>query len=348
MNVSRTLTTISAAILLVACGGGGSDPVDPTPVAQALPTVTNGKATLLAGSLTGECGAVSRNGAMVFHQGELWLAERGCDGSSRVQVINPNTGVVRTHVQVTSDPNAARATGFMNPTGITFDDAGNLFVSDAAGQRGRWTSPVKPQVAGHSAGIWKITPQSMQIFAGVVKVGDEDGVGESAAFTNTKGLLSAYGGSVFLPERGLFTQDGDTVKAIGASGLVVSGNTVKGDWSLAVGPNGDLNGVVADTSWGFTLWNLVQGNWPVAGLPEGTGKIVVWSKSVSNAGSFDVVYTSGLAPAPDQETPFSIYRSGGTNGVAVDNVRYLSSFVADEAGNLYIQQRNAIVKVEFN
>ena len=68
--------------------------------------------------------------------------------------------------------------------------------------------------------------------------------------------------------------------------------------------------------------------------------------------STDRIHTSDLSPLPDQPTGFSIYRGARSNSSSfdrvVDNVQYLSSFVVDGEGNMYIQQRNAIVKVELN
>ena len=79
-------------------------------------------------------------------------------------------------------------------------------------------------------------------------------------------------------------------------------------------------------------------------LPENTVYAIFDAK--------DGIYTSDLSPSPDQPTGFSIYRSIRSNGSSfdrvVDNVQYLSSFVVDGDGNIYIQQRNAIVKVELN
>lgn len=340
MKAFNLLGMVAVVLTLTACGGADStDPGSgPELITQELPTVPSGKARLLAGSLTGECGAIARNGAMAFHQGELWIAERGCDGSSRVQVVNADTGAVRTHIQVMSNPNAARATGFMNPTGMTFDDQGTLYVADAAGEHGRWsyegmTPTSKPQVPGHSAGVWKITPQTMEIFAGIMRTGLEDGSRETASFTSPNGLVMAWNGV-------LYTNDNSKIRSIYANGDVLSDNL--GDLGSPFLPLCVNHSQIPHVSrysinWGLSLWELFDPNWPFAELPEGTGKVVVFAN--------EQLFTSGLAPAPDQPMPFSIYRD---SKIVVENVQYLNTFVADEAGNLYIQQRNAIVKVVFN
>ncbi|MDO5623606.1 MAG: hypothetical protein Q4G71_02845 [Pseudomonadota bacterium] len=343
------MKTLGAALLaacLAACGGSGGDgdsgatpapAPSPAPAPQALPNVAGGTARLLAGSLAGECSEVHAQGAITFHAGAVWLAGPSCvDGGARVQAVDAASGAVRLHASAApNDAAAARANGFGYATGIAFDGEGRLFVMDGGNALSRWPSDFSAIVTpapGHASGLWQIEGGGMRAWAGGVLNTRTDGAGEAAGFVLANGLVRDAHGHFYTQDmralRRITPQAEVSTLAVGAAGLPV------------MDASGQPLHVLVRTGEASALVDADTGT-PVAELPRGTGMALI-----DRQGG---IYAAGLS-APGEADPVSVYhRAPGASAFepVVTHAEYLNAMALDEAGNMYLHQRNAIVKVVF-
>ncbi|WP_411031834.1 SBBP repeat-containing protein [Spongiimicrobium sp. 3-5] len=178
--------------------------------------VSGVRVSTFAGSLRGMSDGISLSARFaapwdgVFDQeGNLYVTDRG---NYRIRKITPHKEV-STFVGSTrgfEDGNATAAK-FDYPTGITIDEDGNLYVTDAS---------------RHS--IRKITPEGMvTTLAGNGSEGDADGVGANAQFRWPQGIT--YGnGYLYVAD-----MDNSSIRKVGLDGTVTT---------LAGGTIGDLDG----------------------------------------------------------------------------------------------------------
>lgn len=332
-----------AACALSACGGGSdnnnAEPPAPPPSApeQSLPTVVGGKSLLLAGSLSGECGVVNSAGALTFHDGALWFADTSCqDGGARVQRIDKDSGQAQTYAAMPPDSAAsAKAQGFKYPTGIAFDSHDQLYVMDGANAASKWPtdfSALPLPNPGHASGVWKVTSGGMGILAGVDLNSSIDGVGEAAGFRLANGL-------VVDADDQFYTQDVNQVRGIGTDGTVSTLPAAYSGIPAVDAGSGTL--YVTRTAGGVMELVDVAADSSTA-LPVAADMVLFDAQG----NLFVAQYVQ-----PDASSPVVIYRraaGGSAFEPVVSGVRYLNSAAIDDEGNLYLHQRNALVKVEFS
>ncbi|RWY48132.1 NHL repeat-containing protein [Mucilaginibacter gilvus] len=154
----------------------------------------------------------------------------GDEENKMVRKITP-AGVVTT---IYGKPNTgnnipALSATFNQPTGITADAAGNLYVADAGNNLIRKIS----------------TAGAVSVFAGSGAMGDADGTATAAAFNNPTGLTFDATGNMYVADYG-----NNELRKITAAGMVssmplfVAANGASGPENnpsgVAVGPNGDI------------------------------------------------------------------------------------------------------------
>jgi sugar lactone lactonase YvrE len=124
-------------------------------------------------------------------------------------------GVPDTAGSVDGAPTSAR---FDNPTGIGFDSAGNMYISDTGNQT-----------------IRKVTPAGVvSTFAGTPGViGTADGVGTAAAFAYPSGVAVDSSGNIFVAD-----SDNSTIRKITPGGVVTT-------FAGTAGANGYADGIGA-------------------------------------------------------------------------------------------------------
>lgn len=162
----------------------------PSPSLSPAPSLTqSANVSTFAGN--GEAAFANGTGtsAKLYYPRDLAFDQSGnllvADSENRcIRKITPN-GEVSTFAESTTygfvDGPAATAK-FINPTGLAFDQAGNLFVVDAGNRR-----------------IRKITPSGVvSTFAGSGETAFADGIGTSASFKSLSGLAIDKTGNLFV------------------------------------------------------------------------------------------------------------------------------------------------------
>lgn len=292
---------------------------------------------MLAGSLDAQCDRVNRDGAMTFHGGALWLADASCQAGegARVQAFDASTGAASAFATVPArQPGDTKARGFSYPTGITFDRQGRLFVMDGGSRDSRWLtsfSALNIPPAGFGSGIWQVTSQGMRAFAGVALNTAVDGVGEAAGFVLANGLVIDAADN-------FYTRDIPGMRKITPDAAVTSLGV-----SSASAPVVDSSGHV------YGVRQLVQAS-ELVDLASGAvlatmptpGYLVVMDAQ-------DNIYAATTISnnSSDAQVIYRRARDGTQFEPILTNVQYLNSMATDDAGNLYLHQRHAIVKVEF-
>lgn len=316
--------------MLAACGGGDGDetPAPEPESAMVLPTVQGGRASLLAGTLKNECGAVGSVGAINVRQAVVWLADQSCSGGARIQSFDTATGAAKTFLSLPAGQQA-----YQYPTGLGWDSKDNLYVVDG------WNAVAKYPVdftwpaprPGQAAGIWKATEGRLEIFAGVMLASIVDGQGQEAGFHVPNGLA-------FDSEDNLYTQDRGAIRkvtqAANVSSIPFSGSGV---------PVADSEG------------QHVYASRTVLGVNElynlSTDTVSTTLPVKAEIALFDAAGNLYVGQLGNPNQAGAIYRQkvGSQNFEAiVTNVQYLNSAAVDDKGNLYLHQRNAIVKVQLD
>jgi hypothetical protein len=190
---------------------------------------------------------------------------------------------------------------------------------------------------GHASGIWKIDDQGMSVFAGVILNETADGAGESAGFTLANGLVKdasdhLYTSDHFTTVRKITPQA--EVTSLSATGRLFPAANYTGSRTYLIQRQGETS----------ELTDMESGA-KVASFPSVVDMVRFDSQDRIYAARYSA--SGGTTPAD----PVVIYR-GHADGTSfepvVTNVEYLSDMAVDDGGNLYLHQRNAIVKVEFS
>jgi hypothetical protein len=162
----------------------------------------------------------SPSGLTIDQAGNLYV----CDsGNNRIRKITPD-GIVST---IAGSGNSSFVDGvgtsasFSNPADITFDNSGNLYVSDLLNHR-----------------IRKIAPSGMVTTVAGSISGFSDGIGTSAKFNRPRGLAIDEHDNLYVAD-----EDNNRIRKISPSGMVT---TIAGNenfiWSDGIGTNAQFNG----------------------------------------------------------------------------------------------------------
>jgi hypothetical protein len=272
---------------------------------------------------------VNDGGVITYHNGEIWLADASCDGGSRVQTINSKTGEVKEI--------AKTAKAFQFPTGIAVDSKNTAFVADGwiAASKWPWGLTLPTPTPGSAAGIWKVSSSGFSIFAGVRPVTVVDGVGDQAGFHLPNGLAIDAADN-------LYTQDDDKVRRITADAVVTSIENIGNSPPVATYDRQFVFGVRWSQGNIGQLFDVDSGDLFVS-LPN-KGDITLFDP----AGNIFVAQLSGSPTSAETSVVYRRSSEGSQFEPVVTQVQYLNAAAVDDVGNLYLYQRNAIVKIEFN
>ena len=148
----------------------------------------------------------------------LYITDNAGNTIRRVQTSGPFTVITIAGSGAAAESNGnGVAAKFNGPAGITYDGAGNLYVTDAAGNTIREVS---------TAGLWPVTT-----FAGSGVAGSNNATGTSATFKTPYGITMDATGNLVIADEG-----NSLIRTITVPGAVVT--TLAGS-----GTNADVNGV---------------------------------------------------------------------------------------------------------
>jgi len=248
MHHALKLALVILALVLSACGGGGSsgseapEPVTPPPVTEPTPV------TLIAGVATPpvdydwtnpdpELGCVdgaalgakmAAKSSWAFARpanGNLLFADSGyCDSRYRIRAINPAGNTIKTlavGAPVGSDDKEALTT-FLTPTSLAVAPSGDIYIgdSDIFEMNSNWGTRY---TSGRGPGIWKLgTDGNISVLAGVrLPMGRLDGVGATASFKFIEAMC--YGSDGLL-----YVNDSGSLRTVSANGAVTTAATNSG------------------------------------------------------------------------------------------------------------------------
>jgi len=258
-----------AALVLSACGGGGSGSEAPAPPAEIAPV------TLIAGVATPvsyapedrEPGCVDgaalgaklnpRRGTLapVFARtadGKLLLAEWGaCDNRYRIRVIDPVRNTIKTLAVGAPIEGLDPLTTFLQPVSIVAAPSGDIYIGDSEDyQIFVFGSPSQNSriAPNRGPGVWKLGADgNISVLAGVSLPGAPnnqpvvDGVGAAASFR--------FIGKMCLGSDGLlYANDNRGLRTISTSGAVTTATTDPDYYGITVMACG-LNGSVLTRRW---------------------------------------------------------------------------------------------------
>ncbi|WP_420387252.1 Calx-beta domain-containing protein [Roseivirga sp.] len=236
-------------------------------------TVTTLAGTGVAGKVDGNGGSASFSkptGVTVDADGNIYVADRS---NHLIRKISPQgvvTTVAGSGFKGDREGNGTRAS-FNSPTGITIDDAGNLYVADQGNYKVR-----------------KITPNGdVTTFAGSGAYGSDDANGESASFGPISDLVFDKAGNLYVTDQGNYkirkiTPNRDVTTLAGSGGQ----GSRDGDGTIArfEGPAG----ISIDE-----LGNLYVGDfYDKSAIRKITPDGVVSTFEISG---YEVVYPTGIA-----------------------------------------------------
>jgi len=240
MNIEKNITMphalklapIIAAIVLSACGGGGSgsetpappvapEPVAPEPVAPEPVALVAGSATPVpydpadqqpgcadGAALGAKLNPAGTGAVGVFARstnGNLLLAEWGlCDGRSRIRVIDPAGNTIKTLAVGASraiEDSKEALTTFLSPAAIAAGPSGDIYIADSDYFTGGLTGTTRT-LPNRGPGIWKLDSHgNISVLAGVslpmVRPG-VDGVGAAASFNLIQTMCRGSDGLLYL------------------------------------------------------------------------------------------------------------------------------------------------------
>lgn len=141
---------------------------------------------------------VSPQHMVVDASGNIYVADSGAHLVRKITPAGVITTVAGNGAAMSMDGQGSSAS-FNRPWGIALDAAGNLYVTESAGHR-----------------IRKITPDAMvTTFAGTGMVGNMDGLGTAAGFSNPKGITLDAAGTIYLADK-----DNHSIRTITKDGMV--------------------------------------------------------------------------------------------------------------------------------
>jgi len=172
MHSVLKLAPAIVALVLSACGGGGSDSEAPAPVAPV--TLIAGVATPVSyapedkepGCVDGAALGAKLN-PITFAKtadGKLLLAERGaCDNRTRIRVIDPAGNTIKTLAVGAPTEGLDALTTFLQPVSIAAAPSGDIYIGDSevatVSSWGGSDSPSSRNRPNRGPGIWKLKHQ---------------------------------------------------------------------------------------------------------------------------------------------------------------------------------------------
>jgi hypothetical protein len=250
-----------------------------------------------------------------------------------VRFIDSTSGVTTTYALAPSidTPLQPQSVNFSYPIGIAVDSKANVYVADGRVRESRYgvTTILPTFQEGAGSGVWKITPGSMHIFAGVIPQHLEDGMGGAAGFALISGMVVDKSDNLFVNDYGRVRKVTPDAQ-VSSTGV----NNLRRKPPLLV--DGHAYGISATNS--------------VVSLESGVAvnDLTLSWDIVLQSGNGDF-YTTRLSRDPNES--MSIYRKRPDSVEYIEvvkNVKGLHSAAFDEHGTLYLKQKNAVVKVVFN
>jgi alpha-tubulin suppressor-like RCC1 family protein len=184
------------------------------------------------------------SGLAFDNAGNLYVADAGNHKIRKISAAGAVTTLAGTGTAGSADHATGSLAGFNRPTGLTVDDAGNVWVADAGNSK-----------------IRKITPAgAVSTFAGTSLPGSTDNVtGLAAGFRNPAGVAIDEAGNVFVGDRNnhkirKITPDGSMVITFAGTGIAGSKDTtaaLSASFNLPTGLAFDNTG---------NLWVADEGN----------------------------------------------------------------------------------------
>ena len=175
-------------------------------------------------------------GLAVDDRGNIYVADSGNQVIRKITPVGVVTTLAGTVGGVGSVDGIGSAAVFSNPTGITVDSSGNVYVSDMGVIP--LGIPILISYPLNSANaIRKITPAGVvTTIAGTAGTdGNVDGVGTAALFRGPKGLAADANGNVYVADSG-----NGSIRKIAPTGVVTTVIHGAETSNLALLPNGNL------------------------------------------------------------------------------------------------------------
>lgn len=247
----------AVALLLSACGGGGSatsEPSAPTPVAPYQARLLAGVAAWVDyGYADPEPGCIDgpalgakldpQSAPTLAHapSGQVLMTEYGhCDGLARLRAIDPVNNTITT--RALGSRSERPLSTFMSPVSIAGGPSGEVYVVDSDVFTGQ-LPPRTRHEAGAGPGIWKVAPDGqVSLLAGVAL----PSVGQGGTGVDGQGAAASFGfmGTICYASDGqLYVTDNGRVRVVtlgGAVSTLATSPGVKQHRVVACGPDGSV------------------------------------------------------------------------------------------------------------
>ena len=229
MHLALKLAPVIVALVLSACGGGGSEAPAPgapvTLIAGVAKPVSYAPEDKKPGCVDGAAlGAkMAAKSSWAFARpanGDLLFVDLGyCDSRYRIRVINPAGNTIKTlavGARRQNDPEAL--TTFLTPTSIAVAPSGDIYIGDSNVFSMNGVSVVSRSIPGRGPGIWKLSSDgNISVLAGVrlPMTASVDGVGAAASFQYIEAMCYGSDGLLYINDYG-------RLRTINASGTVTT------------------------------------------------------------------------------------------------------------------------------